>query len=282
MSEGVLAGRRIGILEARLASETAALVRRLGGIPVSAPALREEPLPAGPAVAALLDALAAGTLGWVVLLTGVAVTALFKEAEALGRAGELLDGLARARTVSRGPKPAAALASRGLQPAFSVPAPYTTRNLLALLETLPVQGKGVAVVHYGERNETLTAALRALGARVEELVLYEWRLPEDTAPLERLAELILAGALDAVAFTTQAQVRHLFSVVEPGRRAALAEALDRRVVTAAVGPTCAEALRARGVREPVVPANPKLRPLFAALASRLAEPSAVGRKKYEV
>jgi uroporphyrinogen-III synthase len=43
------------------------------------------------------------------------------------------------------------------------------------------------------------------------------------------------------------------------------------VIAAAVGPTCAEALRAYGVREVVVPQNPKLGPLVAALSRRLAE-----------
>ncbi len=55
-------------------------------------------------------------------------------------------------------------------------------------------------------------------------------------------------------------------------RPALAEALERRVVTGAVGPTCAAALRSRGVQDVVVPQNPKLGPLFAALASRLDAP----------
>ena len=54
-------GQRVALLEARLASEAAALVRRLGGEPVSVPALREEPLPSGPAVSAFLDRLSAAS-----------------------------------------------------------------------------------------------------------------------------------------------------------------------------------------------------------------------------
>ncbi len=73
---GPLRGRRVGLLEARLASEAASLVRRLGGEPVSVPALREEPLAAGAAVAAFLDRLTRGELAYVVLQTGVGVAAL--------------------------------------------------------------------------------------------------------------------------------------------------------------------------------------------------------------
>ena len=266
-----LAGRRIALLEARLATEASALVRRLGGMPVSVPALREEAVSATAMVTTFLDRLAAGEIAFVIFQTGVGVSALFDEAAVLGRDEALREGLGRVGIVSRGPKPGGALASRGLRPAFTVPSPYTTTELLEVLAPLPVEREAVAIVNYGERNEALNHALEARGARIEELTLYEWRLPEDTAPLLALVDQILGAEVDAVTFTTQVQVRHLFAVTDPSLRPALAEALDRRVVTGAVGPTCAQALRAFGIEDIVVPDNPKLGPLFAALATRLAE-----------
>jgi uroporphyrinogen-III synthase len=264
-------GRRIALLEARLESEAAALVRRMGGEPVSVPALREAPLPSGPAVASFLDLLARGELAIVVLQTGAGVSALALEAERLGRKSELVHGLRTAHIASRGPKPASALAAAlGLRPTSQTASPHTTAELLALLEPLCLEGAGVGVVHYGEKNEAIGVSLGRRRARVHELTLYEWRLPEDVAPLQRLGKQILAGEVDAVAFTTQVQVRHLFAVTDFTLRPALSEALERRVVAGAVGPTCAAALRARGVRDLVVPENPKLGPLFVALASRLA------------
>jgi uroporphyrinogen-III synthase len=265
------AGFRIGLLEARLASETAELVRRLGGIPLSAPALSERPLPAGAAVAAFLDKLSAGQLDLLVVQTGVGVGALFHEARQLGRAAELRRAMAHVRIVSRGPKPAAALAAHGLRPTIPVPSPYTTAELVAVFDTLRLAALGVGLVHYGEQNRSVVAALRARGAAVEELTLYEWRLPDDIVPLRGLVDALLGGGLDAVVFTTQVQVRHLFAVTERRLHAAVCEALEQRVVTGAVGPTCAEALRLRGVRSVVVPDVPKLRPLLNALFARLAE-----------
>ncbi len=266
-----LAGARIGLLEARLASEAAALVRRLGGVPVSAPALREEPLPAGAAVASFLDKLSAGELALVVVQTGVGVNALSQEARQLGREAELRTSLGRVGILSRGPKPAAALAGQGLRPTLSVPSPYTTVELLAVFDTLRLASTGVGLVHYGEPNRSVVAALRGRGARVEELTLYEWKLPEDVVPLQGLVDALLGGRLDAVVFTTQVQVRHLFAVTEQRLHPAVCDALESRVVTGAVGPTCAEALRLRGVKTVVVPEIPKLGPLFKALAARLAE-----------
>jgi len=265
-----LRGCRVGILEARLASEAAALVRRHGGVPVAAPALREEPFPAGPAVAAFLDELSAGRIGLVVWQTGVGVTAVFREAEAQGRAAELHDGLARIRTLSRGPKPAAALAAQGLRPTHGVASPYTTADVLRALDGLDVLGQGVGVVHYGEPNEPLALGLRARGARLVELQVYLWRPPADDRPLQALAADVAAGRVDAVLFTSQIQVRHLWEAAA-AVRPLLAESFNGAVIAAAVGPTCAEALRAYGVRDVVTPENPKLGPLVAALSRRLAE-----------
>jgi uroporphyrinogen-III synthase len=266
-----LRGRRVGILEARLASEAAALVRRHGGEPVAAPALREEPFPAGPAVAAFLDELSAGRIGLVVWQTGAGVTAVFLEAEGQGRGAELRDGLARVRTLSRGPKPAAALAARGLRPTHGVASPYTTADVLCALDGLDVRGQGVGVVHYGEPNEALALGLRARGARLVELQVYLWRPPADDRPLRALAAEIAAGLVDAVLFTSQIQVRHLWEAAPPPVRMLLPVAFGGAVVAAAVGPTCAEALHAYGVRDVVTPGNPKLGPLVAALSRRLAE-----------
>jgi uroporphyrinogen-III synthase len=270
VNKPTLAGRRIGLLESRMSSELAELVRGMGGLPVCAPALREEPVSAGPAVAAFLDQLTRGLFPVVVLLTGVGVSGLAAEAAALGRKPELVEGLRQARTVCRGPKPQAALRALGLVPSLVAPSPYTTSEVLGVLAGEEVRGQRVAVLHYGEKSQALTSPLRERGADVFELLVYEWRLPEDTAPLERLIDAICAGQIDVVAFTSQVQARHLFEVAGPARREELREALSRTLV-GAIGPVCAEALVELGVKVAVTPENPKLRPFLTALAAAVAE-----------
>ncbi|MGH7578281.1 MAG: hypothetical protein ACREM1_24595 [Longimicrobiales bacterium] len=56
----------------------------------------------------------------------------------------------------------------------------------------------------------------------------------------------------------------------PSRAEPLRDALNQRIVTAAVGPTCVAALEAAGVAADVVPANPKMGPMIKALMERLA------------
>ena len=81
---------------------------------------------------------------------------------------------------------------------------------------------------------------------------------------------IIDGLFAAVAFTSQVQVQHLFRVaLEAGRAEELKHALKTRIVVAAVGPTCAAAVREFGITPDVVPVQPKMGPMVEALALHL-------------
>lgn len=263
-----LDGARVALLEARRGSEMAELVRRLGGEPRSAAAVRE--VPHLEHVPAFLDALSAKRFDVVIFLTGVGATRLLREAQRLGRLDEAVAALGALTTVCRGPKPSGVLRQYGVSVSIRVPDPYTTTELLAAIAAAPIQGRGVALLHYGERNEPLAAGLRARGARLEELCLYEWHLPEDTAPLGALVRVIIEGGVDAVAFTSQIQCRHLVSVAEAlGLSERLIEVLRSRVTVAAIGPVCAEALAQHGITPQVVPTQSKMGFLVTELAEYL-------------
>jgi uroporphyrinogen-III synthase len=265
-----LAGAKIVLLEARMNSELANLVRRHGGEPVSVPAVREVTLDCGAEVAALIDCLSGGAIDYIVFQTGVGVQTLLNEAEKLGRKEELIDALRRTGIVARGPKPTAVLSRNGLKPNVAVPEPFTTADLLAAMEPLELQNKTVAVLHYGERNAALAESLWARGAQLQELCLYEWFLPEDTTRFTQLIDEIIHQDFTAIAFTSQIQARHLFQLAdEVGRTEALRDALNNRLIVASVGPTCSSVLQSLGVTVRVEPSNPKMGPLVLALAAYL-------------
>jgi uroporphyrinogen-III synthase len=275
-----LAGARVALLEGRMSSELAQLIRRHGGEPYCVPAVREATLDCERQVAALIDSLTRGDVPIVVFLTGVGVTALLDEATRLGRRAELVAALAGLTTVCRGPKPAAVLKRHGVSVTMNVDAPYTSAELLVALTSLDLQGTEVALVHYGERNANLADALRKWGARLTELCLYEWLLPEDVRPLKELIQELITGCVDAIAFTSQVQVRHLFRVTtEPGQADMLARALNTATIVAAVGPTCATALRSVGVTPHVMPDYPKMGHMVSALAQYMSSHRAF--KQYE-
>ena len=264
-----LGGRRIALFEARLAGPLSELVRRGGGEPVCVPSVRELRRDVAGELGALLDVLSAAATPVFVFTTGVGVTALFEETRALGREAALRDALSRGTLVCRGPKPVAALHRERFTAQLLAPSPYTTRDLLSTLDAVPISGRRVVVLHYGERNTELPAALQARGGELSELLLYEWALPEDQRALEAIVRDLVGGGFAAAAFTSQIQARNLLAVAERiGGRGALVAAL-RGITVAAVGPTCARALRELGVEPQVVPENPKMGPMLEALARRL-------------
>jgi uroporphyrinogen-III synthase len=270
-----LRGAKVVLLEARMNGELANLVRRHGGEPICVPAVREVTVDDATSVRAeinaLIDDLKGGSIGLLIFQTGVGVTRLLDESDKLNRKGELLAAVRQATIVARGPKPTAVLARNGLKPDISVDEPFTTAELCSAIEPLDLAGKTVAVLHYGERNAALAQALIERGAKLRELCLYEWRLPEEIGPLKRLIDQIINEEFDAIAFTSQIQARHLFQLAtEAGREAELREAL-KKLTVASVGPTCTSVLRSLGVAPDVEPAHPKMGPMVLALAEYLEQ-----------
>jgi uroporphyrinogen-III synthase len=175
--------------------------------------------------------------------------------------------LQQVTVVCRGPKPSAVLRRYGVPITLTAQSPFTTPEVLDVMSGLDLAGAGVALLHYGERNAALAEALQARGARVEDLLLYEWRLPEDTAPLRVLVHEVIAGKVDAIAFTSQVQVRHLFQIAsDEGCERELTGALENRIIVASVGPVCTAGLAAYGITPDVIPEHPKMGPMIAALA----------------
>jgi len=90
------------------------------------------------------------------------------------------------------------------------------------------------------------------------------------AAIDGLLRELESGGVDAIAFTSKAQVERLFAAANPERvRAALAA-----THVAAVGPVVAATLAARGVAIAATPQSSWfMKPLAAALSERLARPT---------
>jgi uroporphyrinogen-III synthase len=256
---------RVALLEARRESELGSLVRRHGGEPVCVPALREVECDCAGSAALAIDA-SAKEGAVVALATGVGLDRWLAIAATLGRREELHAALAKATLVCRGPKPVAVLKREGLVAQVRAPAPHTTKEFLSALEGVDVHDRDAVFIHDGGGSHTVPDALSARGARVVEVQPYAWALPRDPAALRELVGDIVAGRVDAVAFTTQIQAKHLFDVAESlGSRVALAEALRARVTVAAIGPTTARVLADLGAPAHVVPAQSSMGAMVLAL-----------------
>jgi uroporphyrinogen-III synthase len=258
-------GRRVALLETRMSDEAASLVQRLGGSPYRVPAVHELLHPEQ--IGRFIERLTAGDLAVVVFLTGAGVSALLHEATRLGCLESTLSALRRTIVACRGPKPISVLTQHSVPVHIAAAEPHTTRELMEALQAIDLAGKAVALVRYGEPNERLASALTSRGARLEEVALYEWRLPDDLEPLRTLVGDLVSGSLDAIAFTNEIQVRHLFRVAgDCGAAANLVNALNGDIVVGAIGPICAAALHGLGVTPDVIPAKPQMGSLITALA----------------
>ena len=111
---------------------------------------------------------------------------------------------------------------------------------------------------YGKPNIELMEALRARGAEVTPVRVYQWDLPEDLTPLREAVHRIAEGRADVAMFTTSIQIPHLFRIAAEERTGrAHAQGL-RRMVIASIGPTTTETLEEFGLAPDITPSHPKM------------------------
>ena len=265
-------GARVLALESRRAREIAQLISHHGGHPVVAPSTREVPTGDNSDVLTFLSALRENRLATVIFLTGVGTRALAQAAETVCTRQELVAGLTRTTVIARGPKPVAALRELGVPIAATVPEPNTWRELLDLLDAkineIPLQGRTVAVQEYGVSSPELLTGLAERGAKVLPVRIYEWSLPEDTAPLQQAIQSMVHGEIDVLLVTAAVQVRHLIQVAGGMSLAAdLIKALSR-VVVASIGPVTSAELKSQGIAVDMEPSHPKMGYLVQEMAQQ--------------
>ncbi|MGE0519158.1 MAG: uroporphyrinogen-III synthase [Candidatus Binatia bacterium] len=264
-----LHGLSVLSFESRRATEIAELIRRRGGTPISAPAMREVPLELSAPAREFLTRLEQHTLDVVVLLTGVGTRALATALEPLCPRPRFAELLGATRVVARGPKPVAALRELGLNADLLVPEPNTWRELLAALDgQLPVRGRRVAVQEYGRTNPELIAGLEERGAEVLRVPVYRWDYPDDPGPLREGIGRLANGAVDIALFTSARQVDHVVEIAAQLGRGPDLLAASRRVVFASIGPVCSEAMQAHGLPVDLEPEHPKMGHLINTIAQR--------------
>ncbi|MEX0804594.1 MAG: uroporphyrinogen-III synthase [Candidatus Binatia bacterium] len=267
-SRANLHGLKVVSFESRRAREMAELIRRYGGEPIVAPAMREIPLNENRAALELLPQLESGEFDLLILMTGAGTRTLNNALLTQFSQERIIAALQRAQVVARGPKPVAALKELGLQPAITVPEPNTWREVLSTLDAaVELRGKRIAIQEYGIPNPQLTSALQSRGATVSPIPIYRWALPEDLEPLRQAIETLARGNADVVLFTNGAQVDHLFRVAADSNNADILLPALQRIVVGSVGPICTQVLKQFGIQPDIEPAHPKMGSLIAEAAA---------------
>ncbi len=265
-----LLGRVIAIAESRELDVFSALLERRGAQVLRYPlvAILDAPEPA--AVLAWLRGFARGQCDDLILLTGEGLRRLMRciELHEPTLREPFLRALGAVRTITRGPKPARALRELGRASDYAA-VPPTTAGVIELLGGLDCRGRRVGVQLYGEDpNRPLIEFLQAAGATVSTVAPYRYAADATAAAVHELLTRLTAGEIDAIAFTSKAQVERLFAL-SPAHTVRLALAATQ---VAAVGPIVAAALAARGVTVGAMPQDAWfMKPLSAALGELLAQ-----------
>jgi uroporphyrinogen-III synthase len=100
-----------------------------------------------------------------------------------------------------------------------------------------------------------------------EVPVYRWTLPPDVAPVKRLVDLLVAGQVDAVTFTSAPAVQALLSIAGPAAPTVLCR-FRTGTLAACVGPVTAAPLRAENV-EVVMPERARLGSLVKTVTDEL-------------
>lgn len=275
---------RVLALESRRAGELAKLISSYGGQPVVAPAMREVPLDSNAEALEFAARLIAGNFDVVIFLTGVGCRAFLSVAETKFNRADYIAALQRVKVIPRGPKPVAVLRELGITPALTVPEPNTWRELLQALDdaansspAISLRRARVALQEYGVSNPELIAALAERGATVTRVAVYQWALPEDTAPLQSAIKELAGGNIDTILFTTGIQADHLLQVAAEMKLEEAVRRGLRRAIVASIGPTTSEELQRQGIQPDLEPSHPKMGFLVKETAERSAE--LLGKKR---
>ncbi len=268
---GRLQGLTVAVTADRRRDEQAVLLERLGLEVLLFPLLRTEAEDSA-SLQALTRQLCRQPPDYFVANTGYGMRTWLQLAGQWGLQEPLVQVLSTRSTIAaRGAKALGELRKVGLDAWYKAPG-ETLEEVVARLGQEDLEGASVVVQLHGEPPSTLLTRLQQAGAQVTYLPVYRMTGSGAHAASD-LISTVLSHGTDAVTFTAAPQVDALAGAADAqGLTVPLLEAFnDGGVVAACIGPVCAEAARAAGIGQPLVPEHPRLGSLANALAGDLAE-----------
>jgi uroporphyrinogen III methyltransferase/synthase len=231
-----LAGRSILVTRAPgQAGEFSKLLRERGATVVEVPTIEIVPPLSWEDADRAIDRLPG--YDWLILTSTNAVDWFFRRVRE--RRGDLacLEGV---RVCAVGPKTRQTIERAGLAVAFQ-PSVYRAEGLISEAGEGAWHGKRVLFPRAAEGRDVIPDEMRRVGAELDMVTVY--RTVPSPAGRERVRELLAAGKLDAVTFTSGSTVTSFVSLLDPARISGIAG----RVAVACIGPVTADAARAAGL-----------------------------------
>jgi uroporphyrinogen III methyltransferase / synthase len=249
-----LFGKRVLVTRTReQASRISDLLRREGAIPVELPAIDIVLVVQEEVLEACLSRLSSRLYNWCVFTSQNAVDYFHSYVWGSGSDARLFSGC---RLGAIGSATAAALERIGLR-ADLLGRTASSEGLLEAMKEQELAGTRILFPRAEGGQTVLVDGLRALGAEVDEFVMYQ-SLPPPSVD-ETALKLIRAGDIDVATFASSSSVANLATLL-----GADFERLKRSVV-ACIGPVTAETARKHGLEVAVEPAEQTIDALVRAL-----------------
>ena len=269
-SERVLAGKVVAVPEARQLDVLANLLERRGATVLRCPLVGIVDSPDEAGVVGWIERLVATPTDLVVFYTGEGVQRLVGFARRSGHEKALLAALGRTPKLTRGPKPKRALKALELESEYSATEP-TTAGMIETANGIGTQLRRVALQLYSqEQDRQLADYFQQRGAVVDAVAPYAYASKADDERVAALIEELSAGRVDAIAFTSKAQVQRLLELAQKrGLEAALRSGFERTKV-AAIGPVVAAELESARIRVDTMPEESySMKPLVTSVCELL-------------
>lgn len=238
---GALTGKTVVVTRApEQAGEFSRLLRERGATAVEIPTIEIVPPASWEEVDRAIDRLP--EYDWLILTSVNGVRWFFDRVKE--RRGGLA-GLQGVQICAVGPKTRELIAREGLNVAF-VPSQYRAEVLVEEAGEAAWRGKRILLPRAAEGREVIPAAMRGLGAELEMVTVY--RTIPSPAGRERARNLLRAGRVDAVTFTSGSTVTNFAALFDSGDLPGLLA----KVAVACIGPVTADAARAAGLQVSVL------------------------------
>ncbi len=221
------------------AAEFSRLVKAEAGRSIALPTIEIMP---GPIEAARLfvDRLTSIKHEFCAFLSAQAVEVLFT----MAGHEEIIQALRATSIIAVGPKTKATLEELGVQVTM-MPSRFSSEGMIEMLSSMNPAGKKIIIPRSAAADEYAAQALKSLGMHVDEIVLYGVRTRSPSVEWKEFAELLTAGRVDVLIFTSASSVESFFEILN--KVAPKGVDLNKVTNVLSIGPFTSRELRKRAV-----------------------------------